>query len=47
MLRREGRIFRQLIYDKLTWSRERRGPHRVVTRVEATKMAAQMYLEKR
>ena len=47
MLRREGRIFRQLIFDKLT-GREN-GESRIAwSRVwKLTKMAAQMYLEKR
>ncbi|HEU4711880.1 MAG TPA: AarF/ABC1/UbiB kinase family protein [Pyrinomonadaceae bacterium] len=47
MLRREGRIFRQLIFDKLT-GREN-GNNRIAwSRVwKLTKMAAQMYLDKR
>ena len=47
MLRREGRIFRQLIFDKLT-GREN-GESRIAwSRVwKLTKMAAQMYLDKR
>ena len=46
MLRREGRIFRKLIFDKLT-GREN-GDNRIAwSRVwKLTKMAAQMYLEK-
>ena len=46
MLRREGRIFRKLIFDKLT-GREN-GENRIAwSRVwKLTKMAAQMYLEK-
>ena len=46
MLRREGRLFRQLILDKLT-GREN-GDHRIAwSRVwKLTKMAARMYLEK-
>jgi len=47
MLRREGRIFRQLIYDKLT-GRENGDGRIAWSRVwKLTKMAAQMYLEKR
>lgn len=47
MLRREGRVFRQLIFDKLT-GREN-GDNRIAwSRVwKLTKMAAQMYLEKK
>jgi len=47
MLRREGRIFRQLIYDKLT-GRENGNSRIAWSRVwKLTKMAAQLYLEKR
>ena len=47
MLRREGRIFRQLIFDKLT-GRENGDSRIAWSRVwKLTKMAAQMYLEKR
>jgi len=47
MLRREGRIFRQLIFDKLT-GRENGNSRIAWSRVwKLTKMAAQMYLEKR
>lgn len=46
MLRREGRIFRQLIFDKLT-GRENGNSRIAWSRVwKLTKMAAQMYLEK-
>ena len=46
MLRREGRIFRQLIFDKLT-GRENGDSRIAWSRVwKLTKMAAQMYLEK-
>jgi predicted unusual protein kinase regulating ubiquinone biosynthesis (AarF/ABC1/UbiB family) len=46
MLRREGRIFRQLIYDKLT-GRENGNSRIAWSRVwKLTKMAAQMYLER-
>ncbi len=47
MLRREGKIFRQLIFDKLTGRED--GNSRIAwSRVwKLTKMAAQMYLEKR
>jgi hypothetical protein len=46
MLRREGRMFRKLIFDKLT-GREN-GENRIAwSRVwKLTKMAAQLYLEK-
>ena len=47
MLRREGRIFRQLILDKLT-GRENGDSRIAWSRVwKLTKMAAQLYLEKR
>jgi predicted unusual protein kinase regulating ubiquinone biosynthesis (AarF/ABC1/UbiB family) len=47
MLRREGRIFRQLIFDKLT-GRENGDSRIAWSRVwKLTKMAAQMYLDKR
>src|SRR5687767_5845271 len=47
MLRREGRIFRQLILDKLT-GREKGDSRIAWSRVwKLTKMAAQLYLEKR
>ncbi len=47
MLRREGRIFRQLIFDKLT-GRENGDSRIAWSRVwKLTKMAAQLYLEKR
>ncbi|HEX2268592.1 MAG TPA: AarF/ABC1/UbiB kinase family protein [Pyrinomonadaceae bacterium] len=47
MLRREGRIFRQLIFDKLT-GRENGDSRIAWSRVwKLTKMAAQMYLEKK
>ena len=47
MLRREGRIFRQLIFDKLT-GRDNGDGRIAWSRVwKLTKMAAQMYLEKR
>ncbi|HEX6044063.1 MAG TPA: AarF/ABC1/UbiB kinase family protein [Pyrinomonadaceae bacterium] len=46
MLRREGRIFRQLIFDKLT-GRENGDSRIAWSRVwKLTKMAAQMYLER-
>lgn len=47
MLRREGKIFRQLIFDKLTGRED--GNSRIAwSRVwKLTKMAAQMYLERR
>ncbi len=46
MLRREGRIFRQLIFDKLT-GRENGNSRIAWSRVwKLTKMAAQMYLER-
>jgi predicted unusual protein kinase regulating ubiquinone biosynthesis (AarF/ABC1/UbiB family) len=46
MLRREGRIFRQLIFDKLT-GRENGNSRIAWSRVwKLTKMAAQLYLEK-
>lgn len=46
MLRREGRIFRQLIFDKLT-GRENGNSHIAWSRVwKLTKMAAKMYLER-
>ena len=47
MLRREGRMFRKLIFDKLT-GRENGDSHIAWSRVwKLTKMAAQMYLEPR
>ncbi len=47
MLRREGRIFRQLIFDKLT-GRENGDSRIAWSRVwKLTKMAAQLYLQKR
>ncbi|HEX5873175.1 MAG TPA: AarF/ABC1/UbiB kinase family protein [Pyrinomonadaceae bacterium] len=47
MLRREGRLFRKLIFDKLT-GRENDDGHIAWSRVwKLTKMAAQMYLEPR
>ncbi|HKR13041.1 MAG TPA: AarF/ABC1/UbiB kinase family protein [Pyrinomonadaceae bacterium] len=47
MLRREGRVFRQLILDKLT-GRENGDSHIAWSRVwKLTKMAAQMYLERK
>jgi predicted unusual protein kinase regulating ubiquinone biosynthesis (AarF/ABC1/UbiB family) len=47
MLRREGRMFRKLIFDKLT-GRENGDGHIAWSRVwKLTKMAAQMYLEPR
>ena len=47
MLRREGRLFRQLIFDKLT-GRENGDSHIAWSRVwKLTKMAAQLYLEKK
>lgn len=47
MLRREGRIFRQLIFDKLT-GRENGNSRIAWSRVwKLTKMAARMYLERR
>ncbi len=45
MLRREGKVFRQLIFDKLT-GRENGNGHLEWSRVwKLTKMAAQMYFE--
>jgi predicted unusual protein kinase regulating ubiquinone biosynthesis (AarF/ABC1/UbiB family) len=47
MLRREGRAFRKMIFDKLT-GRENGDSHIAWSRVwKLTKMAAQMYLDKR
>ena len=47
MLRREGRVFRQLIFDKLT-GRENGDSRIAWSRVwKLTKMAAQMYLERK
>jgi predicted unusual protein kinase regulating ubiquinone biosynthesis (AarF/ABC1/UbiB family) len=46
MLRREGRMFRKLIFDKLA-GRENRDKHLAWSRVwKLTKMAAQMYLDR-
>ena len=46
MLRREGKMFRKLIFDKLTGREDGHGPIAWSRVWKLTKMAAQMYLEK-